>query len=162
MDWAHMFTPKFPVLETACRSAISFLILMLLARVFRRDFGKVGTSDVLAILLLASAVRNALAYDGSDPSMTTAFVSVMTLLLCAHVFNWLGTRMPIVRSLIYADRVVLLRNGEVHHRNLTKVNMTEGDLKAKLRGKGIADPRQVLAAYLEGDGTVSVIERPLK
>jgi uncharacterized membrane protein YcaP (DUF421 family) len=162
MDWIRTFTPKFPVLETAGRSAASFVILLLLARIFRRDFGKLGTSDVLAIMLLTSAARNALAYDGSDPSITTAFVSVMTLLVCAHVVNWLGTRLPLIRTLIYADRIVLLRNGEIHHRNLAKVNMTLGDLKAKLRSKGVADPRQVLAAYLEGDGTVSVIERPLR
>lgn len=160
VDWYRMFTPKYTVLETVIRSGIAFFVLLVLARLFRRDFGKVGTSDVLVILLLASAIRNVMAYDGSDPSVTTAFLSVFTLLVLAHLVNWLGSRFPVVRKFIYADRILLVKDGRVYYDNLHDVLMTEGDLKMKLRENGLADPRQVLAAYLEGDGKVTIIEKP--
>lgn len=160
VNWTRMFVPKYPIEETILRACLAFFVLVTFARLFRRDFGKVGTSDVLVILLLASAIRNVMAYDGSDPSITTAFISVVTLLVLAHITNFLASRMPIVRKFIYADRVMLIRNGKVYRRNLADVLMTEGDLKTKLRENGLADPRQVLAAYLEGDGKVTVIKRP--
>jgi uncharacterized membrane protein YcaP (DUF421 family) len=160
VDWTRIFVPKFPVAETILRSVFAFFVLLFLARLFRRDFGKVGTSDVLVILLLASAIRNVMAYDGSDPSVTTAFLSVVTLLILAHAVNWFATRFPFVRKFIYADRVVLVKDGRIYYRNLRDMLMTEGDLHAKLREKGLADPRQVLAMYLEGDGKVTIIKRP--
>lgn len=160
VDWARMFIPKYPYEETILRASLAFFVLLILARIFRRDFGKVGTSDVLVILLLASVIRNVMAYDGSDPSVTTAFLSVIVLLAWAHLVNYLASRVPFVRKFIYANRIVLIRNGNIYHRNLQDVLMTDGDLRAKLRENGLADPRQVLAAYLEGDGKVTIIKKP--
>lgn len=43
--------------------------------------------------------------------------------------------------------------------NLSKELLTQEEVLAKLRGQGIEDLEEVKAAYIESDGTVSVIKR---
>jgi uncharacterized membrane protein YcaP (DUF421 family) len=46
-----------------------------------------------------------------------------------------------------------------HHRNLRQELMSVEDLLAKLREKGVERPEQVKRAYMESDGTITVIKR---
>jgi uncharacterized membrane protein YcaP (DUF421 family) len=54
---------------------------------------------------------------------------------------------------------VLVRNGSIIVHNLNKELLTQEEVLAKLRGQGIENIEEVKAAYLENDGTVSVIKR---
>ena len=50
-------------------------------------------------------------------------------------------------------------NGRLQHRNLRHEFVTEEELKSKLREKGVSDVAEVAQAYMESDGTVSVVKR---
>jgi uncharacterized membrane protein YcaP (DUF421 family) len=52
-----------------------------------------------------------------------------------------------------------MRNGRILHRNLRHEYVTEDELNAKLREKGVNDYSEVAEAHMERDGNVSVVKR---
>jgi uncharacterized membrane protein YcaP (DUF421 family) len=64
-----------------------------------------------------------------------------------------------MRSLTRPDPLPLVKNGRILRRNLRREMMTEEELLAELRKENIDDLKQVAEAYIEGDGSVSVIKR---
>jgi uncharacterized membrane protein YcaP (DUF421 family) len=60
---------------------------------------------------------------------------------------------------IEAHPLLLVHNGSLVVPNLDKELLTQEEVLAKLRGQGIENLEEVKAAYLESDGTVSVIKR---
>jgi uncharacterized membrane protein YcaP (DUF421 family) len=55
--------------------------------------------------------------------------------------------------------LLLVDRGRILHRNLRQELMSAEDLMAKLREKGVERPEQVKRAYMESDGTITVIKR---
>jgi uncharacterized membrane protein YcaP (DUF421 family) len=53
----------------------------------------------------------------------------------------------------------MIHNGEVLGDHLCQELMTEGRLQSKLRGHGVRDPAEVADAYLEGDGSLTVLRK---
>jgi uncharacterized membrane protein YcaP (DUF421 family) len=50
-----------------------------------------------------------------------------------------------------------MENGKFLYRNMRREYITEQEMQAQLRHHGIDDPQQVKAAFMEGDGRISVI-----
>ena len=73
--------------------------------------------------------------------------------------DWLNFKFLTLRSVIEARPLLLVRNGSLVVHNLSKEFLTPEEVLAKLRGEGVENIEDVKAAYLENDGTVSVIRR---
>ncbi len=86
-------------------------------------------------------------------------ILVATLLGWNIAVDWLAYRSPAMRRLLSPRTILLVRNGTVIHPNLRKQFITEDELQAKLREKGVEDLAQVKEAYMEADGAVSVLKR---
>lgn len=59
----------------------------------------------------------------------------------------------------------MVRNGQLLRDNMKREQVTEEEVMSQLREHGLASPRHVVVAYLEGDGHFSVVVRggtPLK
>jgi uncharacterized membrane protein YcaP (DUF421 family) len=157
VDWQGLFEPHH-VIENVIRSSSIYLMLFLLLRFLpNRKTGSLGPTDLLVVVLLATAVHSALNREGS--SLTDAAVMVGTIICWSVVLDILGARVPFLRWVLHSDPVEVVRDGETVHRNLRREFMTEDELKAQLRLQGVEDVGQVEHAYIEHDGRVSVIRR---
>jgi uncharacterized membrane protein YcaP (DUF421 family) len=157
VDWKSLFALDTPVLEIVVRGSIMYLALFALLRLLIREAGAIGITDLLVVVLLADAAQNAMA--GEYRSVTDGLILVMTIVLWALALDWLGYRVPRVRRLVHPPPLPLVRDGRILRRNLAKELMTEDELKSQLRQRGVSDLSQVVAAYMEGDGHISVIRR---
>ncbi|BBA36393.1 uncharacterized protein sS8_4463 [Methylocaldum marinum] len=68
-------------------------------------------------------------------------------------------RFPWIERFLASKALELVKDGRILHRNLRREFLTEVELMRKVRESGIADLSQIQAAYMEGDGTISVIKR---
>ena len=157
-DWRQVFVPDTPVLEIVVRGTVVYLVLFVLLRlVLKREAGAVGITDLLVIVLIADAAQNAMADDYT--SVADGLLLVGTIVFWAWALNWLGYRIPMIQRLVHPPALPLVRDGRPLHRNLAQELITDEELASHLRQQGIADVRDVEAAFIEGDGRISVIAR---
>ena len=158
VDWAHVFVPDTPLLEIVVRGTAMYLALFLLLRlVLKRETGAIGISDLLVVVLIADAAQNGLADNYS--SIPDGLILVLTIVFWSWALNWLGFRFRLFQRLVHPDPLPLVRDGRLLRRNLEKELITEGELMSQLRLQGVDNIADVSAAYMEGDGRISVIEQ---
>jgi uncharacterized membrane protein YcaP (DUF421 family) len=156
VDWGRLFIPTTPLLETILRGACVYLTLFVLLRVvFPRESGAARISMLLVVVLLADAVQNAMADDYS--SITDGLLLVTTIMGCDYALDWTASRVPHLRDLIHPRPLLLVRRGRIMRENMRRERMSEEELWSGLRSNGIQDLSEVKAAYMEGDGKVSVL-----
>lgn len=157
IDWKSMFVPTVALAELAMRGVLLYLtILFLLRLVLRRQLGGIGTSDVLVIVLISEVAGNGFAPETRSVS-ESAFV-VLVILMCSYVIEWLQFRFPAFERLLREPKLKLIENGRLLRRNMRREFVTESELMAQLREKGLQDYRQVKEAFIEADGRISVIK----
>jgi uncharacterized membrane protein YcaP (DUF421 family) len=158
VDLNELFALHGSVLEPVMRGTIMYLVLFVLFRVvIRRRIGAVGMSDILLVVIIADAAQSGLS--GSSDSITDALIVVATIFAWNWLIDWLNYHVPALQPWLEAPPLLLIENGRIMRRNLRHEFVTLDELKAKLREKGVDDPRQVARAYMENDGSVSVIKR---
>lgn len=155
IDWETLFLPSLNIGEIFLRGSIVYLFLFFLLRILRRQAGTISISDLLVIVLIADAAQNALA--SQYQSITEGLILVTTIVFWNFFLDWLGYRFPMVGRLIRPSPLLLIRNGHIQKRNLSKELITDEELLEQLREQGIDEIEKVKESYLEGDGRISVI-----
>jgi uncharacterized membrane protein YcaP (DUF421 family) len=158
VDWRKLFIPEQPLLDVVLRGTIMFLVLFLILRLFlRRQAGAIGMADLLVIVLIADAAQNAM---GSEyRSVTEGTLLVLTIVFWDYVLDWAGYRIPWLRRFVRPAPLLLIKDGELQHRNLRKEMITREELLSLMREQGVEEPSDVRKAFLEGDGRISIIKR---
>jgi uncharacterized membrane protein YcaP (DUF421 family) len=133
-----------------------YLILFLLLRVIiRRRMAPLGMTDLLVIVLLADAAQNAMA--GEYRTITEGVLLCTTIMLWAHLLDRIAFAVPALRRYIEPPPLLLVHRGRLQRRNMRAEMVTEEELSGQLREQGIERIEEVKAAFLEGDGHLSVI-----
>jgi uncharacterized membrane protein YcaP (DUF421 family) len=155
-DIGAALTPDVSILETIVRGVLMYLaILVLLRVVLRGRTSAVTISDLLVFMLVSDAAQNAMA--ANYISLTNGFVLVATIFATSFVIDWLAFRYPRVQRFVHPEKKPLVVNGRVVRPTLQEELMTEQELMTQLRLNGVDDLSELKAAYLEGNGEVSVI-----
>ncbi|WP_207461174.1 YetF domain-containing protein [Azospirillum sp. SYSU D00513] len=158
VDWAEMFLPSHSLLDIAIRGTFMYLSLFLMLRFFlKRQTGEVGIADFLVIVLIADAAQNAMAAEYK--SVTEGIVLVGTIIFWNMAVDWLGYTFPRLRWLTRPQPLLLVRDGRLNRRNMRKEFVTEEELMSQIRQHGLSSLGDVKAAYIEGDGRVSLVKK---
>jgi uncharacterized membrane protein YcaP (DUF421 family) len=158
IDWGAVFWPDHPLLETVLRGSLTYLGIIVLLRIgLKRQAGSMGLGDMLLVVLIADASQNAMIGDAN--SWPNGLVLVATLIGWNYAIDWLTYYSPKMRKLLEPEPAVLIVDGQVQRESLKKEGITDEELEAHLRLKGIDDVREVREARLESEGNFSVIRR---
>ncbi len=153
-----MWTFVLPPWELAFRSALIYLALIVVLRLFgKREVGQFTLFDLVLILLVANAVQPAMT--GPDTSLAGGLVIILTLVLVNRGVALARSRIPIVDRLLEAQPTVLARDGAWLPDALEREDLELQDCEMALREHGIGDVSEVALAMLESDGTISVVPR---
>ena len=157
IDWRAVFIPSIHVGEIFLRGSLIYLLLFLLLRIFRRQAGALGLSDLLVVVLIADAAQNAMASEYK--SITEGAILVGTIFFWDYFLDWLGFRVPFLRRLLRPRALLLIENGRLLRRNMRQEMITAEELMGQLREEGLDRVEEVKKCYLEGDGRISVIKK---
>jgi uncharacterized membrane protein YcaP (DUF421 family) len=153
---ADLFEVHVPVLELVLRGTLVYWLLFLIFRfLLRRDVGAVGIADILLLVIVADAAQNAMS--GGYDTFAEGAVLVLTIVGWNWLLDVLSYRFVLVRRFTTPGRLLLVRKGVPQRRNLRREFISMDELQEKLREQGIEKLAEVKAAYLEGDGEISVI-----
>lgn len=157
-DLEKAFIPDVSVFEMVVRGAIMYLAMFVLLRVVLRGrLGSMTTSDLLVLVIISDAAQNAMSSNYN--SITDGIVLVATIVGMSWLFDWLGYHVAFMGRFVHPQRKPLVINGRVIRKALAEELMTEDELMTQLRLQGADQVQQVKAAYLEGNGDISVIRR---
>jgi uncharacterized membrane protein YcaP (DUF421 family) len=157
-DIGAALIPDVSLFEIVVRGiVVYFTIFTLLRVVLRGRTSAVAMSDLLVIVLIADAAQNAMAAEYH--TITDGLVLVATIVLCSFTVDWVAYRSETVRKFVHPPRQPLVVNGRLMRKILQEELITEDELFTQLRLNGIEEIEDVKAAYLEGNGEVSVIKR---
>jgi len=158
VDWSGMLEWSVSPLEIFLRGTLTYWFIFIVMRVVgRRDTGSLGMADLLVLVLIADAAQNAMA--GEYKAVPDGMVLILTIVLWSVVIDRLAYWSPLARRILQPAELCLIRNGQVQRRALRREGLTMDDLMSELRQKGVDDTSVVKVAYIEPDGSVSVVRR---
>lgn len=158
LDWGRMFGVDTPLLELVIRGTVMYWFLFLVFRfIVGRRVGTVGIADILLLVIVADAAQNGMS--GEYRSITEGCVLVAVLIFWDYAFDFVAYRFPAVRPFFDPPPLQVVRNGRMLKRNMAQEQVTEEEVEAQLREKGVAAISEVKSMHLEADGRFSLIKK---
>ncbi|HLP90315.1 MAG TPA: DUF421 domain-containing protein [Nostocaceae cyanobacterium] len=156
VDWYAVFVPSVSILELIIRGSLVYLALFSVLRFLpSRQLGTLGITDLLVVVLFAEAAQNAM--DSNYTSITEGAILVGTVIFWSYLLNWLGYKWPKFQRFLTPPPLLLVKNGQLIKRHLSQELITEDELMSKLRQQGVEFVDEVKFAYMEADGSISII-----
>lgn len=143
------------VLQMALRTLVVYIFTLIIVRLGSKRFlGKHSSFDVIVGIMMGSVMSRAI--NSQAPFVPTLAAGAMMIAL-HWLLGWIAVHTDWLGPLIKGEPVLLIRDGQLQREGMHKALLTTQDLIEALRLQGYADPDSVHLAYLERDGTVSVV-----
>ncbi len=147
---------SIPWWEFILRGIVIYVFLIILLRVTgKRQIGQMSPFDLVLLLVLSNAVQNSM--NGGDNSIIGGMISAATLVAANWLIGLLTYKSKTAEVLIEGRPELLIHDGRLFEHALARAKVTHHELNAALREAGCTDISDVRAAFLENDGTISVI-----
>ena len=151
-----MFGLTTPWWEIILRTAVVYVVVLVLLRVAgKRELGQMSAVDLVVILVISNAVQNAMT--GGDNSLIGGILAACTLVAMNLAFGRVANRVPLLQHLFTSEPTLLVDDGKFIEKHLERENVTHEDIEMSAREHGIDDLKDVRAAILERDGSISII-----
>lgn len=154
MNW--ITTSGTAVLMVIVTAVGMYAALILLTRLFGlRSFSKMSGFDFAVTVSIGSILAGTVLTP--SPPLLQAFVALVTLYTLQIGLAAWRARSSAVADAVDNQPVLLMAGRTILHDNLRRVNVTEDDLRAKLREANVISLDTVHAVVFESTGDVSVL-----
>jgi len=159
IDWTWIRAAEDAPLMIVCSAVALYVLLILYTRlVGLRSFSKMSAFDFAITIAIGSILASVTLWQ--KPTLLEGAVALGVLFGLQFVVGNLRKRLPGVTALVDNAPLLLMDGTEVLSDNLRRANMTEADLRAKLREANVTRLEQVRAVVMESTGDVSVLHAP--
>jgi uncharacterized membrane protein YcaP (DUF421 family) len=149
------FESWYNVGRTVTLSIVGFAALIILLRVSgKRTLSKLNVFDFVFVVAVGSVFASTII--SKDITLIEGVAALGTLIAIQVILAELAARVPVVERIINGEPTLLLSRGKFIPRALRKERITEEEVRAAIRIKGINRVEDVDAVILENDGTLSV------
>jgi len=153
-----MITIAFPYLKIILSSVSVYIFIVVAIRLFgKNELAQLSVIDLVFILLISNAVQNAMV--GTDSSLGGGLVAATSLFAVNYLFKRIMYRFPKVNKLIQGEALLLIYDGKINMKNITKAKISMEEIMEVIREHGVAKVEEVDLAVLEVDGNISVMSR---
>lgn len=122
----------------------------------KRTLSKWNAFDFVVTVALGSTLATVLL--SKDVALVEGVFAFIVLIVLQYIITWLSVRYPVVQRTVKAGPTLLLSRGRFIHESLRSQRVTESEVRAAVRGAGIAAIEEVWAVVLETDGSFSVMK----
>jgi uncharacterized membrane protein YcaP (DUF421 family) len=138
------------------RSAAVYLFMLIALRIFgKKELSQLNTADVILILLISNSVQNAMV--GNDTSLWGGLAAAAVLFAINFSLKKLMFKYKTFSDFMQEKPEILIHEGKMDFKALSKLNITNDELKEAIREHGIEHFSEVKLAMLEIDGNISII-----
>lgn len=137
---------------------LAYVALLLLLRISgKRTLSKMNAFDMVITIALGSTLATVIL--SKSVALVEGVLAFALLIFLQFAVTWASVRSSKVQRLVKDEPKLLVYEGRFLWDALEAERVTESEVRAAAREKGIADMGKVGAAVLETDGTVSVMPR---
>jgi len=159
IDWTWIRAAKDASLMIVLSAVALYVLLILYTRlVGLRSFSKMSAFDFAITIAIGSILVSVTLWQ--KPTLLEGAVALGVLFGLQFVVGNLRKRLSGVTALVDNRPLLLMDGPEVRSDHLRRANMTEADLRAKLREANVTRLAQVRAVVMESTGDVSVLHAP--
>ncbi|HET6174522.1 MAG TPA: YetF domain-containing protein [Gaiellales bacterium] len=145
-------------MDLVVRAVVIFLFVFVLTRVLgRRELSSLEPFDIILLVVIGDLVQQGITQ--SDDSVTGTLIVLSTIGLLTVAVSYANFRVPRLRPLLEGEPLVLIDDGRVIERHLTRERITTDDLTAQARLQSFASLDDVRWAVLERSGQISFIPK---
>ena len=149
------FSDWYDIRRTLTLSIIGFVALFIMLRLSgKRTLSKLNVFDFVFVVACGSVFAASIIE--KDVTLLEGILSLATLILFQVVLAAIAARWEWADKIINGHPTLLFSHGEFIPRALKKERITEGEVRAAIREKGITRVEDVDAVVLENDGSLSV------
>ena len=142
--------------RTLVVGVLAYILMVLILRLTgKRTLSKWNAFDFIVTVALGSGLATVIL--SADVSLAQGGLALLLLCLLQLVVTWLSVRSERFQNLVKSTPALLLRDGAFQKEAMARERVTEAEIRAALRGQGIAAVEETAAVILETDGTFSVI-----
>ena len=145
-----------PYLDVVLRSLAVYAFMLIAIRLTgKKELSQLNTTDVVLILLISNAVQNAMV--GSNTSLLGGLVAAAVLFALNYVLKKVMFNNKNIRNLLSEKPEILIHNGNLDFAMLSKLGITNEELREAIHEHGVEKYKDVKLAIMEADGNISVI-----
>lgn len=130
--------------------------MVIALRIFgKKELSQLNTADVILILLISNSVQNAMV--GTDTTLWGGLAAASVLFIINFTLKKLMYKYKKFSDFMQEKPEILIHNGVLDFKSLSKLNITNDELKEAMREHGVEYFADVKLAMLEIDGNISII-----
>lgn len=143
-------------IDIILRSVSVYFFMIIALRIFgKKELSQLNTADVILILLISNSVQNAMV--GNDTTLWGGLAAASVLFFINFALKKLMYKFPAFSNLVEEKPVILIHDGNLDFKTLSKLNITSDELREAMREHGVENFKEVKLAILETDGNISII-----
>lgn len=144
-------------LSIIIKTLVLYFFIVVVYRVMgKKEVGKLSIIDLIVSILIAELA--AISIEEADRSILTSIVPIVVLVVIQISISFISLKSVSLRKLIDGNPIVIIKDGKLNFKDMTKLRYTIDDLIAQLREQGIKSIEEVNYAVLENNGKLSVFE----
>ena len=156
MNWNSIFGHGETAARVVFTAPVAFLVLVTMLRVSgKRSISKMNIFDFVFVVALGSALAQ-VALSPSIP-LVAGLIGLASLLLVQVALSYLAAHWAYAERIINGQPALLFFRGRFLHPAMKRERVTEEEIRAAIRARGVPRIDQVTAVVLETDGQFSVI-----
>ena len=141
------------------RAIVLYLLLILSVRLMgKRQIGELEPAEFVVAILIADLASVPMQDIGIP--LLSGVIPILTVLAIELILSVLAMRFRPLRKFFSGNPIMLIENGKILSKNLSKTRITVDELLQHLRENQILDVSTVQYAILEIDGQISTIPYP--
>jgi uncharacterized membrane protein YcaP (DUF421 family) len=145
-------------MDIVLRSAVAFVFIFFLTRIVgRRELSSLEPFDLIMLIVLGDLVQQGVTQ--SDYSVTGLVLAAGTIALMQVGVSYLNYRFRRLQPILEGEPMVLVEDGRVLERNLSRERMTRNELLEQARQNQIDSIDKIRLAVLETSGQISFIPK---
>lgn len=149
-------------MESIIRVIIIYIFLLLVFRIAgRRTLSQMTTFDLVLVLIVSEQTQQAMVEN--DPSLTNAFLMILTLIGFDIALSLVKQHSPKMEKWLDGMPTIIVENGQPLKDRMEKSRVDESDILAAARQRqGLERMDQIKYAVLERSGDISIIPQKQK
>lgn len=145
------------LIRLAIVGPLAYVGLVLLLRMAgKRTLSKMNAFDLIVTVALGSMLASML-LNKSVP-LVDGMLGLILLVGLQFIITWLSVRFKAIDRLVKAEPTLLVYQGRLLHDALREQRVTETEILATLRERGIDSIDQAAAVVLENDGSLNALK----
>ena len=145
-------------MDIVLRAAFAFCFIFFLTRIVgRRELSSLGPFDLIMLIVLGDLVQQGVTQ--SDYSVTGLVLAAGTIAVMQVGVSYANFRFRRLRTVLEGEPIVLIQDGRVLERNITRERLTREEVEEQARQSQIDSLDKVRWAVLEASGQISFIPK---